>query len=59
MNSINFITGPEIARQQMARNAEAARTCTQRRSPKQPKPARQHVSWRVRWQHPVRARVVG
>ena len=60
MNSISSIQAAHIARQQMDRNAEAARRYTQRHAPEEPRPTpRRRRTWRVRWHHPARAGVVG
>ena len=60
MNSIASIHSADIARQQMNRNAEAARTFAQRHTPEERSTTpRRRTVWRVRWPHTARAGIVG
>jgi hypothetical protein len=60
MNSLSIMFAGDLARQQTARNVEAARRYTQRYAPEEPRPARRRRrTWRLRWHGPARARAVG
>ncbi|MEO5708449.1 MAG: hypothetical protein ABIQ59_01310 [Nocardioidaceae bacterium] len=59
MNSITSIHAAEIARQQTARNEEAARTYTQRHAAQESsETSTRRAAWRVRWHYPARAGIV-
>jgi hypothetical protein len=60
VNSLSIMYAGDLARQQTARNAEAARRYTQRHAPEEPRPTPlRRRTWRMRWHHPARARVAG